>query len=75
MENRRQLALQRKAEDEKAKALEEERKLKEGTERRKKEREDLTDKRAVKASTSKRVSLDYFVNVTFLMYISGRGGR
>ena len=71
MENRRQLALQRKAEEEKAKALDEERKLKEETERRKKERDDLTDKRTIKASTSKRVSFEYFVNYMLFMCISG----
>ncbi|KAF8974043.1 hypothetical protein BDZ97DRAFT_1778146 [Flammula alnicola] len=54
MESRRQLALQRKAEEEKAKALEEERKMKEEVERRKREREDLTDKRAIKLPSGKR---------------------
>ncbi|KAF9478526.1 hypothetical protein BDN70DRAFT_40904 [Pholiota conissans] len=53
MDNRRQLALQRKAEEEKAKALEEERKVKEEIERRKKEREDLTDKRSLKPSSKR----------------------
>jgi hypothetical protein len=41
MESRRQLAIQRKAEEEKAKVLEEERKMKEETDRRKKERETI----------------------------------
>jgi hypothetical protein len=41
MESRRQLAIQRKAEEEKAKVLEEERKMKEEAERRKKEREPI----------------------------------
>ncbi|KAF9056149.1 hypothetical protein BJ165DRAFT_1606374 [Panaeolus papilionaceus] len=54
MESRRQLALQRKAEEEKVKAAEEERKMKEEVERRKREREDLTDKRALKATSSKK---------------------
>ena len=39
MESRRQLAIQRKAEEERAKVLEEERKMKEEADRRKKERE------------------------------------
>ena len=55
MESRRQLALQRKAEEEKAKALEEDRKMKEEVERRKKEREELTDKRPLKSSVAKKV--------------------
>ena len=41
MESRRQLAIQRKAEEEKAKVLEEERKMKEEADRRKKEREPI----------------------------------
>ena len=41
MESRRQLAIQRKADEEKAKVLEEERKMKEEAERRKKEREPI----------------------------------
>jgi hypothetical protein len=41
MESRRQLAIQRKAEEEKAKVLEEERKMKEEAERRKKEKEPI----------------------------------
>lgn len=55
MESRRQLALQRKAEEEKAKALEEDRKMKEETERRKREREEHTDKRPLKPSVTKKV--------------------
>ncbi|KAF8807394.1 hypothetical protein BYT27DRAFT_7189481 [Phlegmacium glaucopus] len=54
MESRRQLAIQRKAEEEKAKALEEERKMKEESERRKREREELTDKRPIKAVGNKK---------------------
>lgn len=45
MENRRQAALQRKADEEKAKTQDEERRLKEESERRKKDREEHTDKR------------------------------
>jgi hypothetical protein len=41
MESRRQLAIQRKAEEERAKVLEEERKMKEEADRRKKEREPI----------------------------------
>lgn len=55
MDNRRQLALQRKAEEEKAKAEGEERKLKEEGDRRKREREEQTDKRTIKAGGSKKV--------------------
>jgi len=53
MENRRQLAIQRKAEEEKARTQEEERKLKEEGERRKREREENTDKRPLKMIPSK----------------------
>ena len=58
MENRRQLAMQRKAEEEKARAQEEERKIKEDTERRKREREEHTDKRPLRSTTApaKKVS-------------------
>ena len=55
MESRRQLAIQRKAEEERAKILEEERKMKEEAERRKKEREELTDKRPIKYAVKKKV--------------------
>lgn len=48
MEIRRQQAIQRKAEEERNKQLEEEKKLKEEVERRKREREDHTDKRPLK---------------------------
>ena len=47
MENRRQLAIQRKVEEEKARVAEEERKIREDGERRKREREELTDKRPI----------------------------
>jgi hypothetical protein len=75
MDNRRQLALQRKAEEEKAKALEEERKMKEEAERRKKEREDLTDKRSLKPSTSKRVSKLYLFQEIVTFAHEHAGGR
>lgn len=55
MENRRQLAIQRKAEEEKARTQEQERKLKEEGERRKREREENTDKRPLKPTGSKKV--------------------
>lgn len=55
MESRRQLALQRKAEEEKARILDEERKMKEDAERRKKEREGNTEKRALKLPSAKKV--------------------
>lgn len=55
MESRRQLAIQRKAEEEKARELEEERKLKDEAERRKKEKEGNTDKRALKLPSVKKV--------------------
>jgi len=48
MENRRQLAMQRKAEEDKARALEEDRKIKEDNEKRKREREEHTDKRPLR---------------------------
>ncbi|KAF9456187.1 hypothetical protein BDZ94DRAFT_1292946 [Collybia nuda] len=48
MENRRQLAMQRKAEDDKAKLQDRERKLKEEGERRKREREETTEKKPLK---------------------------
>lgn len=53
MENRRQLAQQRKAEEEKARLAEEERKVKEETERRKREREEHTEKRPLIKSMKK----------------------
>lgn len=57
MENRRQLALQRKADEEKARTLEEERKTKEEADRRKKEKEKEgnTEKRALKLPSNKKV--------------------
>ena len=53
MENRRQVAIQRKAEEEKSKAMEEEKKIKEEGERRKRDREETTDKRPLKAGLKK----------------------
>ncbi|KAF9015151.1 hypothetical protein BDQ17DRAFT_1294706 [Cyathus striatus] len=53
MENRRLAALQRKAEEEKIRALEEERKLKEEGERRKRDRDD-TDKRPPKGKIARK---------------------
>ncbi|KAF8640492.1 hypothetical protein AX17_000154 [Amanita inopinata Kibby_2008] len=56
MENRRQLAMQRKADEEKARTMEQEKKLKEDSERRKREREreEHTEKRTVKASVIRK---------------------
>jgi hypothetical protein len=53
MENRRQLALQRKADEERNRVLEEERKIKEEGERRKREREEYTEKRQLKGPAKK----------------------
>jgi hypothetical protein len=47
MENRRQIAIQRKAEEEKTRAADEERKVREEGERRRKEREELAEKRPI----------------------------
>ena len=55
MESRRQLAIQRKAEEEKVRIQEEERKMKEEGERRKREREEYTDKRPLKIAPGKKV--------------------
>lgn len=55
MDNRRQLAIQRKVEEEKARTQEQERKLKEEGERRKREREENTDKRPLKPTGNKKV--------------------
>ncbi|KAG5639237.1 hypothetical protein H0H81_005311 [Sphagnurus paluster] len=62
MENRRQLAIQRKAEEEKARALEQEKKIKEEGERRKREREEHTDKRPLKMNAKKA---RFFIHYTF----------
>ena len=61
MENRRQLALQRKAEEEKTRALEEERKIKEEAERRKREREEPTDKRPLRGTTTAAKKVKYIL--------------
>jgi hypothetical protein len=53
MENRRQFAIQRKTEEEKSRGVEEGKKLKEEVERRKREREDTTDKRPLKTGIKK----------------------
>lgn len=53
MESRRQLAVQRKADEEKSKALEDERKMKEEGEKRKRERDETTDKRPLKTAPKK----------------------
>ena len=53
MENRRQRALQRKAEEEKMRVIEMDKKLKEEGERRKREREEYTDKRPLRAAGDK----------------------
>jgi hypothetical protein len=48
MENRRALTMQRKVEEEKAQAIEEEKRIKEEADKRKRDREELTDKRPLK---------------------------
>ncbi|THH34076.1 hypothetical protein EUX98_g104 [Antrodiella citrinella] len=53
MEQRRQQALQRKAEEEKVRVQEEEKKLKDEIEKRKREREDTTEKRPLRSTTKK----------------------
>lgn len=53
MENRRQLAIQRKADEEKSRAVEEEKKIREEGEKRKREREETTDKRPLKVAPKK----------------------
>ena len=64
MENRRQLAMQRKAEEEKARAEEEERKIREENEKRKREREreEHTGKFSVKLT--KKACTRYSVKVS-----------
>ncbi|KAF7969046.1 hypothetical protein HWV62_28445 [Athelia sp. TMB] len=52
-ETRRQLALQKKAEEDKAKAQEEERKMKDEREKRKRERDETTDKKPLKTTAKK----------------------
>lgn len=53
VEARRQLALQKKAEEERAKAQDEEKKRKDEGEKRKREREETTEKRPLKTATKK----------------------
>lgn len=67
MENRRQLAQQRKAEEEQLRAQEEERKIKEDNERRKREREEHTDKRPISRMASKKVSCRDFQSIFILL--------
>ena len=64
MESRCQLAVQRKAEEERAKVLEKKRKMKDEAERRKKEREELTDKRPIKYAVKKK-GRDYYSTARF----------
>lgn len=52
MEARRQAALARKAEEDKARAIEEEKKIKEESEKRKRERDETTEKRPLKTTTA-----------------------
>jgi len=52
---RRYQAMQRKAEEEKARIMEQEKKLKEENERRKREREEHTDKRPLKITAGRKV--------------------
>jgi uncharacterized ion transporter superfamily protein YfcC len=68
MESRRQLAMQRKAEEEKAKVLEEERKMKEEAERRKKERE------PIKYAVKKKVLLLFHFTVLLISKYGVVGG-
>jgi len=58
MENRRQLAIQRKAEEEKARAEEEEKRIREENEKRKREREEHTGKLPLPKSVAKKVSIE-----------------
>jgi hypothetical protein len=67
MESRRQLAIQRKAEEEKAKVIEEERKMKEEADRRKREREELTDKRPLKPAGKKKVEIFFYRTVRLML--------
>lgn len=69
MENRRQLAMQRKAEEDKARALEEEKKIREENEKRKREREENTDKRPIRAVTKKVIYFRAIIAVQFLIVI------
>lgn len=75
MEVRRQIAQQRKAEEEKAKLLEEERKMKDEMDRRKREREEMTDKRPIKVAPAKKVACFRAVSVPIDITHSDTGGR
>lgn len=58
MESRRTALAQRKAEEERAKAMEDEKRRREETDKRKRERDEQTDKRPLKlAAPSKKVCL------------------
>lgn len=69
MENRRQLAQQRKAEEEQLRAKEEERKIREENERRKREREEHTDKRPISRMASKKVNRGYWQTVCAMLML------
>jgi len=58
MEQRRQQAIQRKAEEEKLRVQEEEKKLKDDLEKRKREREDTAEKRPLRSATKKATEDD-----------------
>jgi hypothetical protein len=75
MENRRQAALQRKADEEKAKALDEERRLKEESDRRKKEREENTDKRPLMKSVGTKKVYRTTTALLTLLIVRFSGGR
>lgn len=69
MEQRRQHALQRKAEEEKIRVQEEEKKLKDEMEKRKRDREDLTDKRPLRSTTKKVDHLFFYLMITHLITV------
>lgn len=71
MEQRRQLALQRKAEEEKSRVQEEQRKIKEDTDRRKREREEYTDKKPLKGVGKKVRSFPLVVCVGSDIFVLG----
>ncbi|KAJ7225524.1 hypothetical protein GGX14DRAFT_639397 [Mycena pura] len=66
MENRRQAALQRKADEEKAKVQDEERRLKGENERRKRERDEHTEKRPVPKSVGTK-KVDRTTTTSFIL--------
>jgi hypothetical protein len=59
MENRRQRALQKKADEEKTRVLEMDKKLREAGERRKREREDYTDKKPLRSAADKVIVIGH----------------